>query len=195
VFYVLAVLIVLAAAAAVLSPSTRQVLLAVMVGDILVGILLAAAGAYVLGAIAIVVPAGTLLGVAALLHRSGYEALLADNPGRAASWPLAAAVAGGLGVLLFWTTATRVQDTVTASAAQNLSTILRYRTPIAIGVIVVLVVVAVGGALMIARTGDDERILDRAAEQRRLREERARTRRDQRAAARQQREGRGGASR
>jgi hypothetical protein len=72
VFYVLAVLIVLAAAAAVLSPSTRQVLLAVMVGDILVGILLAAAGAYVLGAIAIVVPAGTLLGVAALLHRSGY---------------------------------------------------------------------------------------------------------------------------
>jgi hypothetical protein len=195
VFYVLAALIVLAAAAAVLAPSTRQVLLAVMVGDILVGILLAAAGAYVLGAIAIVVPAGTLFGVAALLHRSGYAALLADIPGRAASWPIAAAVAGGLGVLLFWTTATRVEDTVTASAAQNLSTILRYRAPIAIGVAVVLVVVAVGGALMVARTGDDERILDRVAEQRRLREERARTRRDQRAAARQQREGRGGASR
>jgi hypothetical protein len=195
VFYVLAVLIVLAAAAAVLSPSTRQVLLAVMVGDILVGILLAAAGAYLLGAIAIVVPAGTLFGVAALLHRSGYDALLADIPGRAASWPIAAAVAGGLGVLLFWTTATRVEDTVTASNAQNLSTILRYRAPIAIGVIVVLAVVAVGGALMVARTGDDERILDRVAEQRRLREERARTRRDQRAAARQQREGRGGASR
>jgi len=195
VFYVLAVLIVLAAAAAVLAPSTRQVLLAVMVGDILVGILLAAAGAYELGAIAIVVPAGTLLGVATLLHRSGYAALLADIPGRAASWPIAAAVAGGLGVLLFWTTATRVEDTVTASTPQDLSTILRYRAPIAIGVTVILVVVALGGALMVARTGDDERILDRVAEQRRLREERARTRRDQRAAARQQREGRGGASR
>jgi hypothetical protein len=195
VFYVLAVLIVLAAAAAVLAPSTRHVLLAVMVGDILVGILLAAAGAYVLGAIAIVVPAGTLLGVAALLHRSGYAALLADIPGRAASWPVAAAVAGGLGVLLVWTTATRVKDTVTASAAQNLNTILYYRAPIAIGITVVLAVVAVGGALMVARTGDDERILDRVAEQRRLREERARTRRDQRAAARQQREGRGGAPR
>jgi hypothetical protein len=195
VFYVLAVLIVLAAAAAVLSPSTRQVLLAVMVGDILVGILLAAAGAYVLGAIAIVVPAGTLFGVATLLHRAGYDALLADIPGRAASWPLAAAVAGGLGVLLFWTAATRVEDTVTTGAAQNLTTILRYRAPIAVGVIVVVVVVAVGGALMIGRTADDERILDRAAEQRRLREQRATTRRQQRAAARQQREGRGGASR
>jgi hypothetical protein len=59
----------------------------------------------------------------------------------------------------------------------------------------VLVVVAVGGALMIARTGDDERVLDRATEQRRLREERARTRRGTPIAARQQREGRGGASR
>ena len=47
-----------------------------------------------------------------------------------------------------------------------------------VGVAAVLVILAVAGALMIGRTGDDERILDRAAEHRRLREQRARMRRD-----------------
>jgi hypothetical protein len=195
VFYVLAVLIVLAALVAVVTPSTRQVLLAVMAGDILVGILLIAAGADLVGAFALVAPAGCLLAVATLLRRNGYGALLADIPGRAASWPWAVAVAGGIGVLLFWATSTRVDDHAASSGGQGLLTVLHYRTPISLGVAAVLSIVAVGGALMIGRTGDDERLLDRAAEQRRLREERARTRREHRAAARAQREGRGGASR
>ena len=55
-FYVLAALIVLAALATVLAPSTRLVLLAVMLGDVLVGVLLIAAGAWFLGAIALVAP-------------------------------------------------------------------------------------------------------------------------------------------
>ncbi|HWF57025.1 MAG TPA: hypothetical protein VG520_01580 [Candidatus Dormibacteraeota bacterium] len=192
-FYVVAVLIVVAALGAVLSPSTRLVLLAVMAGDILVGILLIASGAYLVGAVALVVPAGCLLAVAALLRRNGYAALLADIPGRAASWPLAAAVSAGIGVLLVWTTATRVSGTSASAAGQSLLTVLHYRTPIALGVAAVLVVAAVGGALMIGRTGNDERLLDRAAEQRRLREMRAQTRRAHRAAARAQREGRGSA--
>jgi hypothetical protein len=191
VFYVLAVLIVLAALAAVVSPSTRVVLLAVMTGDLLVGILLIASGAYLLGAIALVLPAGCLLVVASLLRRSGYAALLADIPGRASSWPLAAGVCAGIGVLLFWTTATRVEDTAASGGGQSLLTVLHYRTPIALGVAAVLAIVSVGGALMIGRTGDDERVLDRAAEQRRLREQRAQLRRDHRAAARALREGRG----
>jgi hypothetical protein len=192
-FYVVAVLIVVAALGAVLSPSTRLVLLAVMAGDILVGILLIASGAYLVGAVALVVPAGCLLAVAALLRRNGYAALLADIPGRAASWPLAAAVSASIGVLLVWTTATRVSGTSASAAGQSLLTVLHYRTPIALGVTAVLVVAAVGGALMIGRTGNDERLLDRAAEQRRLREMRAQTRRAHRAAARAQREGRGSA--
>ena len=49
--------------------------------------------------------------VAAALRRFGYAPLLADIPGRAAGWPLSAAVAGGIGVLLLWTTATRIDDT------------------------------------------------------------------------------------
>jgi hypothetical protein len=191
VFYVLAVLIVLAALGAVLSPSTRLVLLAVMAGDILVGILLVASGAYVVGAIALVLPAGCLLVVATLLRRNGYAALLADIPGPASSWPLAAAVSSGIGVLLVWTAATRIVDTSGTGAGQSLLTVLHYRTPIALGVTAVLAIAAIGGALMIGRTGNDERVLDRAAEQRRLRELRAQTRRAHRAAARAQRDGQG----
>jgi hypothetical protein len=192
-FYVLAGLIVLAALAAVVAPSTRLVLLAVAAGDVLVGILLVAGGAYLLGAIALVAPAGCLLALVWLLRRAGYAPILADVPGRAAGWPLAAAVCAGLGVLLLWVTATRVEDrTGTAAAGQGLLTLLHYRTPISLGVAVVLAVVAVGGALMIGRTSEDERVLDRAVEHRRLREQRARTRREHRAAARAAREGGGG---
>ncbi len=192
-FYVLAVLIVAAALAAVLAPSTRIALLAIIAGDVLVGVLLVAAGAYVLGVIALLGPALCLLAVAAALRRFGYAPLLADIPGRATGWPLSAAVAGGLGVLLLWTTTTRIEDTAhSAGPGQDLLTVLHYRAPISLGVAVVLVAVAVGGALMIGRTGQDERVLDRAGEQRRLRDERARMRREHRAAARAERSGRQG---
>ena len=195
-FYVLAVLILLAALAAVLSPSTRGTLLAVMAGDVLVGILLIAAGAYLLGVIALVVPAACLLAAAAALRRAGYAPLLADLPGPAAVWPAAAAVCAGVGVLLVWTS-TRVEDTAhPGRPGQGLLTVFHYQAPIALGVTAALAVVAIAGALMIGRVGDDERALDRAAEHRRLREQRARMRREHRAAARAQREGRaGGATR
>lgn len=192
-FYVLALLIVLAALAAVLARSTRVALLAVLVTDVLVGILLIAAGAYLLGVIALVAPAACLLLVAAALRRFGYAPLLADVPGPAAAWPLSAAVAGGIGVLLLWTTATRIDDTAhSGGGGEDLLTVLHYRVPVGVGVAIVLLVVAIAGALMIGRTGDDERTLDRAAEQRRLREQRARMRREHRAAARAQRGGTGG---
>jgi hypothetical protein len=184
VFYVLAVLIVLAALATVLVPSTRLVLLAVVAGDVLVGILLIAAGAYALGCVALVVPALCLLAVTAMLRRAGYTALFADLPGPAAGWPLAAGVATGIGVLLLWTTGTRIVDTANSPRGPDLVTLLHYRTPIGLGVAAALAIVAIGGAFMIGRTGDDERALDRAAEQRRMREQRAQTRREHRAAAR-----------
>ncbi len=49
-----------------------------------------------------------------------------------------------------------------SAAGQDLLTVLHYRTPISVGVAAVLAIVAVGGALMIGRTGQDERVLDRA---------------------------------
>lgn len=195
-FYVLALLIVLAALGAVLSPSTRVALLAVLTTDVLVGILLIAAGAYLLGVIALLAPTACLLLVAAALRRFGYAPLLADMPGPGAAWPLSAAVAGGIGVVLLWTTATRIDDTAHSSGGgEDLLTVLHYRVPVGVGVAIILLVVAIAGALMIGRTGDDERTLDRAAEQRRLREQRARMRREHRAAARAQRGGSGGATR
>jgi hypothetical protein len=184
VFYVLAILIIAAALAAVVVPQTRLVLLAILLGDVLVGVLLMAAGAWLLGAIALVIPALVLLAVAVLLRRAGYAALLDDLPGRARGWPLSAAVAGGLGVLLVWTTSTRIGDDMLTGGPSDLLTLLHYRAPISLGVAVALAVTAVAGALMIGRAGDDERVLDRAAEQRRLREERTRLRREHRAAAR-----------
>lgn len=193
-FYVLALLIVLAALASVLAPTTRLVLLAVMVGDVLVGILLLAAGAYLVGAIALVMPALCLAVVALLLRRHGYAPLLADLPGRAGGWPLAVAASSAVGILLAWTAAARVEDTAGSSSGPDLLTVLHYRTPVAFGVMAALAITAVAGALMIARPGDDERALDRAAEHRRLREQRTRMRREHRAEARAQRSaGRGGA--
>lgn len=194
-FYVLAALIVLAAVASILAPSTRLVLLAVMAVDVLVGLLLIAAGAYMLGSIAVVAPALCLLAVAVLLNRSGYAPLLADIPGRPAGWPLAAAVAVGLGVLLVWVGETRIDDVASATSGQNLVTLLHYRTPVTLGVGAILAVVAIGGAVMIGRTGEDERVLDLAAEHRRLREQRGRLRREARAAARAQQAGSRGSSR
>lgn len=191
-FYVLAALIVLAALATVVAPSTRLVLLSVMIGDSLVGVLLIAAGADLLGAVALVVPALCLLAVAILLRRNGYAALLADLPGRASGWPLAAAVSAGVGILLVWATNDGVEDTPGSGPSPSLVTVLHYRTPIALGVSVALAIVAIGAALMIGRAGDDERVLDRAAEQRRLRDQRSRLRREHRAAARAQRARRGG---
>ena len=60
-----------------------------------------------------------------------------------------------------------------------------------LGLAAALALAAIGGALMIGRTGDDERVLDRAAEQRRLRDQRTRLRREHRAAARAERARRG----
>lgn len=191
-FYVLAALIVLAALASVLAPSARLVLVAVMACEVLVGVLLIAAGAYLLGAIATVVPALSLLGVTALLRRAGYAPLLADAPGLATGWPLPVGAAGAIGVLLVWVTATRVDDVATSTSGPNLITLVHYRTPVSVGVAVVLAVVAIAGGLMIGRTGDDERVVDRAAESRRLREQRSRLRREHRAAARSQRDVGGG---
>lgn len=193
-FYVLAVLIVLAALASVLAPTTRLVLLAVMAGDVLVGVLLMAAGAYVVGAVALVAPTLCLAAVALLLRRSGYAPLLADIPGPAGGWPYAVGAAAGLGVLLVWTAAARVDDIARSSAGPDLLTVLHYRTPVAVAVLVALALTALGGAMLIGRPGDDERVLDRVAEQRRLREQRTQQRRENRAAARAQRgAGRGAA--
>ena len=192
-FYVLAILIVVAALATLVAPTVRLVLLAVMAGDVLVGVLLIASGAYLLGAIALVAPVLCLAGVALLLRRGGYAPLVSDVPGLARGWPVAVGAAVAVGIVLLWTAATRVVDTAHGSSGPDLVTLLHYRTPVALGVTVALAVAAVLGGLLVGRVGEDERVLDRHTEQRRLREQRSHQRREHRAAARAQRgAGRGG---
>ena len=186
-FYVLAALIVLAALAAVLAPSTRQVLVAVAATDVLVGVLLIAGGAYLLGVIAVAAPAACVLGGAVILRRTGYARLLVDASGPAAGWPVAAAVAVAAGAVLLWT-ATRVEDRAGSSPpGQSLLSVLHLQAPVSVAAIAVLAVLAVAGALLVGRTGEDERLADRALEQRRMREERTRIRRQQRDEARSRR--------
>jgi hypothetical protein len=191
VFYVLAVLVVAAALFAVVVPSIRLVLVGVVATDVMVGALLMAAGAYVLGAVVVVAPALCLLGVSALLQRAGYRALFADLPPFARRWQWGAGVCAGIGLLLVWTATDSAGDTVSVRGSPALITVLHYRVPVSVGVAVALAVASVAGALFIGRTGEDERRLDHAAEQRRMREQRTAARRGQRAAARAQRERRG----
>lgn len=195
VFYVLAVLVVAAALFAVVVPSTRLLLLGVVATDVVVGALLIAAGAQLLGAIAVLAPALCLGVVTVLLHRAGYRELLVDVPGLAKGWPGAIAGSVAVGVLLVWTAASSVDDSSNGGSTASLLTILHYRTPVSLGVAIVITVTAVAGALLIGRTGEDERHRDRAAEARRLRDERAAARREHRAAARAQRTSRTGGSR
>ena len=139
-FYVLAVLIVLAALGAVLAPSTRVALLAVLAGDVLVGILLIAAGAYLLGVVALVAPGGCLLargrGAAPLRLRAA-----ARRHPRAApqAWPSrprsrAASACCSSGPRRRASTTPRTAP----AAGQDLLTVLHYRTPISVGVAVIL---------------------------------------------------------
>lgn len=187
VFYVLAVLVVAAALFAVAVPSTRLMLIGVIATDVLVGSLVMAAGAYLLGAVAVVAPALCLLAVSALLRRAGHRALFADLPPFTRRWQWGAAVSAAMALLLVWTANDSAPDTASVGGSASLITVLHYRVPVSVGVAVVLAVASVAGALLIGRTGEDERRVDRAADHRRLREQRAAARRDQRAAARAQR--------
>ena len=193
-FYVLAVLIIASAAAAVAMPSTRNVVTAVMVVDVLVGILLILAGSQLLGVIALVAPAAVLAGVVSLLRRNGYDELLGDAPAFTTGWPVVVVAGALLTLILAFTANDSAPGDNVSNTTGSLLTVLHYRTPIAVGVALATALAAVFGAILIGRTADDERQVDATAEQRRLREKRAADRRDNRAAAaRARRQSRGSA--
>ena len=190
-FYVVAVLIVLAAAAAVGLPSLRLAGYGGAATVVLLAILDIISGAYTLAAIEIVVP-GFAVGVVVLvLRREQYRDLGAsDNAG--SRWLLGGPVALVVGVVLVitlsivglnWYSNTAVSDLVGFSPAA-LITVLHWDAPYALVIAVVLIVVAVGAGLVIGRRSGDEQTLDQHRQARREREERARRRRDDRQAGR-----------
>ena len=186
-FYAIAVLIVLAAAAAVGLPSLRLAGYAGGAVVVLLAVLDIVAGAYALALVQIVVP-GIGAGVVYLvLQREQYRGLGA-TVGDGVRWRIAGPVAVVSALVLVvtlaiagngWFVNTVSSDLIGFSHAA-LVTVLHYRTPYALVIALVAVIVTVGAGLVIGRRSTDEQTLDQHLAAKREREERARRRRDDR---------------
>jgi hypothetical protein len=190
-FYVVAVLIVLAASAAVGLPSLRLAGYGGAATVVLLAILDIVSHAYALAVIEIVIP-GIAVGVVVLvLRREQYRGLGA--PDYAGSrWWIGGPVALGVGLVLvvtlsivgphwYWDTVVVLAQGFNPAA---LISVLHWDAPYALVIAVVLIAVAVAAGLVIGRRSGDEQTLDQHLQARREREERARRRRDDRQAGR-----------
>jgi hypothetical protein len=187
-FYAVAVLIVLAAGAAVGLPSLRHAAFGGAAVIVLMAVLELISGAYALAVVQLVVP-GVAAGIVALvLRRDAYRGL-SSAPILPERFWIAAPIAVGTAAVLVVTLAAAGSGwypgylIVTAPAFHTdtaLVTVLHYRTPYALAIAVVAVVVTIGAALTIGRRSADEQTLDQVLAQRRQREELALRRRQDR---------------
>jgi hypothetical protein len=187
VFYILAVLIVVASGAVVGAPRMREAGYALVAASLFIAILAGITGARIVAAMQFLVPA---VGVASilwlLLRRRQYRGMA--RPDRLT--PLIAArgsVALAFAALLVTVFALSGTGWHVGAGTASLITVLHYRAPYALVIAVVLVVAGAGIAMMVGRTGADERETDEALAARRRREERIRRRREDREAARRRR--------
>jgi hypothetical protein len=185
-FYPVAILIVLAAAATVGLPSLRLAGYAGAAVVVLLAVLDIVSGAYALAVIQIVVP-GIGAGVVFLvLQREQYRGLgtsLGDGTRWRIAGPVAVVTAAVLVVTLALVTGSlpgSLSIAIFVHVRAALVTVLHYRTPYALVIAVVAVVVTVGAGLVIGRRSADEQTLDQHLAAKREREERARRRRDDR---------------
>ncbi len=186
-FYAVAVLIVLAAAAAVGLPSLRLAGYSGGAVVVLLAVLDIVSGAYALAVIEIVVP-GIGAGVVFLvLQREQYKALGATS-GDGTRWRIAGPVAVVSALVLVvtlaivgngWFINTVASDLIGFTHAA-LVTVLHYRTPYALVIALVAVIVTGAVGLVIGRRSADEQTLDQYLAAKREREQRARRRRDDR---------------
>jgi hypothetical protein len=187
-FYAVAVLIVLAAGAAVGLPSLRHAAFGGAAVIVLMAVLELISGAYALAVVQLVVP-GVAAGVVALVLRRDAYLGLTNAPNLPEHFWIAAPIAVGTAAVLVVTLAAAGSGwypgtlIVTAPAFHidtALVTVLHYRTPYALAIAVVAVVVTIGAALVIGRRSADEQTLDQLLAQRRQREELALRRRQDR---------------
>jgi hypothetical protein len=185
-FYAIAVLIVLAAAAAVGLPSLRLAGYAGGAVVVLLAVLDVVSGAYALAVVQIVVP-GAGAGVVFLVLKHEQYRGLGVASGDGMRWRIAGLVAVVSGAVLGVTAAAAngwfpgsvaIPELVRNHGA--LLTVLHYRTPYALVIALVAVIVAVGAGLVIGRRSADEQTLDEYLAAKREREDRARRRRDDR---------------
>jgi hypothetical protein len=188
-FYAVAVLIVLAAGAAVGLPSLRHAGYAGAAVIVLLAALELISGAYALAVVQLVVPGIAVAIVVLVIRHDAYRGLITTPTIPARLW-IAAPIAVGIGAVLVATLALvgsgwypgdlpilLINRYPTVAA---LVTVLHYREPYALAIVVLLVVVTVGTSLVIGRRSSDEVTLDQRTQQRREREELARRRREDR---------------
>jgi hypothetical protein len=188
-FYVVAVLIVLAAAAAVGVPSLRLAAFAGVAVVVLMAVLDVVSTAYALGVLEVVVPGIAAAIVFVVLRRDQYRGLGASLSA-GSRWWLAGPVALACGAVLVvplslvamgWYPGPGLHlDIHYAADYAALLTVFHYRAPYALAIGVVLVVITIGAGLVIGRRSADEQTLDQYLQSKREREERARRRRDDR---------------
>lgn len=185
-FYPIAILIVVAAAAAVGLPSLRLAGYAGGALIVLLAILDIVSGAYTLAAIQIVVP-GIGAGVVFLVLRREQYTALGVASGDGMRWRIAGPVAVATAAVLIVTVVLVNNGWFNGNLALlvnlyhgALVTVLHYRTPYALVIALVAVGVTVGAGLVIGRRSADEQTLDEHLAAKREREERARRRRDDR---------------
>src|SRR5579864_7030023 len=188
-FYAVAVLIVLAAGAAVGLPSLRHAGYAGAAVIMLLAVIELISGAYALAVIQLVAPGIAVSIVVLVLRNDAYRGLITAPTIPARLW-IAAPIAVGIAAVLVVTLALVGSgwypgDLLIAlvnrfNTGTALVTVLHYREPYALAIVVVLVAVTVGAALVIGRRSTDEQTLDQRMQQRREREELARRRREDR---------------
>ena len=187
VFYILAALIVATSVAVVGAPRLRDAGAALVFAGTAIAILAGAAGAPIVAVAQFAVPLLCAAAAVLLMRQSRYSALA--RPARVVSlmrW-IGAGVAGSFGALFIVVFATSGDGWHAGSGTASLITVLHYRAPYALVIAVILAVAGVAAALLIGRTGEDERETDEAIAARRRRDERMQRRREDRERARRRR--------
>ena len=187
VFYILAALIVAASAATVGAARLRDAAAALTLAVTAIAILTGVAGAPIVAVAQFAVPLLCARAALLLIRRGGYGGLA--RPARAVArmrWA-GAGVAAAFGALLITVFITANDGWHAGSGTASLITVLHYRTPYAFVIAVILAGAGVAMALLIGRTGDDERATDEVLAARRRREERVQRRREDRERAKRRR--------
>ena len=186
-FFVLAILVVLASAAAVTLPRLRDAAASLLAACVLMAVLFGAAGAYAVALAQVVVPLAGIGAVLLLLRRGGYRGMVRPASPLPRLWWLGAAVSLGFAALLVTVFSLSGSGWFQGSADTGILGVLGSREPYALVIAAVLAVLGVGIALLLGRTGGDERETDALLAARQRREEHARARREAREQARQAR--------
>lgn len=184
-FYICAVLIVLACAAAVWLREPRAGTVAALALALAVGLFLIVSGEYLLAALELVLLLGTLAAVVVMDRRGVLGPRSAGPP--VSAWSYGLGIAAVALVVLDGAVLAAGGHWHRGGTLAGLSGVLRQQAPVTAAVLGVALVVAAAVTVAVARVSGDEAEQHRRRLARREHEDRMRRRREDRAAARRQR--------